>query len=118
MSHSLTPCEFDFLGDLCQDDHQIWEIFGFVRRHHKSLSEQEVFQLGQKLLLDWFQRGWIRVVDRKPNGYDKINWGDLTKLFEEIGAAATHQFDSTWWVEITAKGKEIYKSSKPTELNS
>ena len=34
MIMSLTPLEADFLGDLAQDDYDLWELFQFVRLHN------------------------------------------------------------------------------------
>jgi len=117
MKRPLSPLEFDFLGDLCRDDHQIWQVFEFVGLHHKSISNLEIFESGQKYLLDWLQQGWIDVVETK-NRREKMGSETLAKFFERTGISLMTQFDSTVWIEITSKGEEIYASSKPANLDS
>jgi hypothetical protein len=117
MSRTLTPLELDFLGDLCEEDHQIWQVFEFVGLYHNSISGLEIFESGRKLLLDWLQQGWIDVVETK-NRREKMGSEALANFFDRTGISLMTQFDSTVWIEITSKGEEIYASSKPANLDS
>jgi hypothetical protein len=114
----LSPCEFDFLGDLFRDNHQISEIFGFVKLHNKSLSEQEIFQTGQRILLNWFKQGWIQISDRKSNKNKIRNFDDFKELLEKMGNVKNCEIGLTYWIEITPSGEKAYESSKPAESNS
>jgi hypothetical protein len=117
MSRALTPLEFDFLGDLCEEDLQLWQPFDFVRVHDESFSDEEVFESGKKFLLDCLQRGWIDIVERKGTR-EKMGADALEKFFERTGISLMTQFGSTVWIEITSKGEEICASSKPANLDS
>ena len=105
------------MGDLCEDDHQIWHAFDFVRVHGKSFSDEEVFESGKKFLRDCLQRGWIDIVERKDTR-EKMGADALMKFFEKTGMSLMTQFDSTVWIEITPKGEDIYASSKSANPDS
>ena len=55
---SLTPLESDFLGDLAQDDYDLWEFFEFVRLHHPEDADRGLAR-GRELLAGWLSKGWI-----------------------------------------------------------
>jgi len=55
---SLTPLESDFLGDLAQDDYDLWELFEFVRLHHPEDADRGLAR-GRELLAGWLSKGWI-----------------------------------------------------------
>src|SRR5215469_15398252 len=58
----LSHLEEDLIGDLAQDDHEFWEVFGFVRRHHPNADNSEVLRLGRDLIESWNSREWIEVI--------------------------------------------------------
>lgn len=62
MSSHLTPLESDFIGDLAQDDHALYEVFHFVRLHHPDADDREVLRRGRELVAAWLQRGWLAVL--------------------------------------------------------
>jgi len=49
---SLTPLEADFLGDLAQDDYDLWELFQFVRLHHPEAGDGGLAP-SRELLSSW-----------------------------------------------------------------
>ena len=59
---SLSPLEADFLGDLSQDDYDLWELFQFVRLHHPADADRGLAR-GRKLLAGWLAKGWIEDAD-------------------------------------------------------
>ena len=59
---TLTPLESDLLGDMAQDDHDLFEVFQFVRLHHGH-DEAQVRQVGRALLASWIARGWLALAE-------------------------------------------------------
>jgi hypothetical protein len=61
MIKKLNATETDFLGDLCQSEHDLWEIFGFVRLHQPGLQDTEVLRVGVEMILRFSAEvGWKR----------------------------------------------------------
>jgi hypothetical protein len=61
----LTPLEADLLGDMAQDDYELFEIFQFVRHHHGH-HEARVRSIGRGLLASWIARGWLGLAQSDP----------------------------------------------------
>jgi DNA polymerase V len=45
----LSLLEKDFLQDIVQDPHELWELYSFVRTHHRQSPEPEVKHIGRNL---------------------------------------------------------------------
>jgi hypothetical protein len=88
----LSPLEADFLGDLAQDDHALYEVFHFVRHHYPDATDAEVLRRGRELVATWLQRGWLAV--RAGDAAEPAAaTGALLTLIDEHGVAGTYHFD-------------------------
>lgn len=88
----LSPLEADFLGDLAQDDHALYEVFHFVRHHHPTADDTEVLRRGRELVSTWLGRGWLVVVAEdlaEPATATEV----LLALIDQHGTAGTYHFD-------------------------
>jgi hypothetical protein len=88
----LSPLEADFLGDLAQDDHALYEVFHFVRYHYPDASDPEVLRRGRELVATWLKRGWLTVLVRDA-AEPVAATGALLALIDEHGIAGTYYFD-------------------------
>ena len=88
-SMELTPLESDFLGDLAQDDHALFEVFFFVRAHHRDADDAEVLRPGRELVATWLQRGWLAVLlaDGLP---PRPATGELLAIIDRHGVPGTY----------------------------
>lgn len=98
----LSPLESNFIGDLAQDSHGLWEVFEFVRLHHPDSSEQEAFSRGRELIASWLTRGWLRIAaDPKPPG--GISEGVLLQVIDRLGSKAMVASDELPWIDLSEK---------------
>ncbi len=105
MNTELSNVEFDFLGDLCGDDHDLWEIFQFVRLHEPELSERAVAMRGRDILISWLERGWIQITDSDAA---LMSTARLIGLLEERADSAADYFDYAPCIRITDTGRVLY----------
>ncbi len=99
----LTALERDLLGDVAQDAHGLWEVFAFVRLHHRGLSEPELLQVGRDLLATWIARGWLALgaVEEGSPAIERIE--ELVPLVDRLGPRAMDTFEGVPWLELGAK---------------
>ena len=99
----LTELESDLLGDLAADDHSLFEVFGFVRNHHRDASDDEVFRIGRELVASWVERHWLKLAG------DRSMWGaarspaDLVPLIDSLGTDATRYFVGSPWLDLASQ---------------
>ena len=96
----LSPLERDFLGDMAQDDHGLWEVFEFVRSHHPKASEVEVESLGRALIQSWSERGWLEVVDSAGHPTAAL---PLPALLDQLGHASLTADNDSPWLKLSEK---------------
>jgi len=99
----LTPLETDFLGDLAQDDHQLFEVFQFVRHHHGHEASR-VRAIGRALLASWIARGWLTVVSADHGAVPPSAATDIAHIIELVDRAATLDGEfpgSDTWLRLT-----------------
>lgn len=88
----LSPLEADFLGDLAQDDHALYEVFHFVRHHYPMADDREVLRRGRELVATWLERGWLAIIPEAAAEPVPATDG-LLVLIDEHGSAGTYYFD-------------------------
>ena len=109
----LSLLEKDLLGDLAQDDHQLYEVFEFVRLHHPELSEDGVLSTGRALVAAWVQHGWLALAG------DGAMWGaahsvaDLVPIIDRLGPAATRYFEGSPWLSLAPRAYADIEWLKP-----
>jgi hypothetical protein len=101
----LSLLEEDLLGDLAQDDHALYEVFGFVRNHAGSdrADSAHILPLGRTLLDAWIQRGWIAIAPnpKEPSLVDRLS--ELIPLIDSLGDSATEYFFGAPWLRLEEK---------------
>ena len=104
----LADIERDFLGDLAEDTHGIWEVFEYVRGRAEGLTDVEIFDIGRKLIATWAGKGWIRISD-KPLYRSQIRTLDDAMIrLDELGVMSTRYFDGAPSIDLTESAtKEI-----------
>jgi hypothetical protein len=101
----LSKLEEDFVGDLAQDNHGVWEAFEFARFHYPGAVKSEVWTIGRDLLNSWISRGWLEV--RSGVG-DPLPTSALTRLLDEgPGRAMQPLRDSLWLVPASRAFEDI-----------
>jgi hypothetical protein len=100
---NLTALETDFLSDMAQDDHGVWEVFEFVRLHNPDADDADVLRVGRALLQSWVERGWLRLAGDGPKWGTATSIGDVLRIVDRHGLAATRYFDSAPWLDLTPK---------------
>jgi hypothetical protein len=97
----LAKLEEDFLGDLSQDVHGVWEVFEFVRLHTPGLTDEKVFEQGVTLINRWFKSGWIAVSDSPVQPSTIRTEVELKAQLSQVGSQATRYFKNAPSIEIT-----------------
>lgn len=101
----LSTLEADLIGDMAQDDYDLWEIYQFVRHHYPKSSEEDVIAKGRNLLAEWSHRGWIEAyqndVEKTP-----IRGEALLRLVDELGRQAGSPADRSLRVSLTGRAYE------------
>lgn len=95
----LSTLEADFIGDLAQDSHGLWEVFEFVRLHHPALNEGEVYEYGCTLVRSWASRGWLTF--RRGDGSVLLEPEALQVLFSR--ATAMVASDDAPWLTLSPR---------------
>ena len=98
----LSPLEEDLLGDMSQDDHELREVFEFVRRHHGD-DPSTVRQVGRELLTTWNARRWLSVIDRPPAwpGYQAAGIDEVVRLVDKADSLGVDFRGAATWLRLT-----------------
>jgi hypothetical protein len=104
----MTSVQTDFLSDLAQDTHGIWEIFGYIRLHHPNLSDDEVFQEGLSILKRWWKNGWIELSKKPIQPSDIRSIDEAFTLMNKLKAKATKYFQNAPSIDITTTGMQEF----------
>jgi hypothetical protein len=98
----LTPLEEDFLGDMAQDDHALREVFAFVRLHHGD-DPATIRRVGRELVASWYERGWLRVVDKPPDwpAYQAQSIAEVLRLIDEAESLGGEFRGAETWLRLT-----------------
>jgi hypothetical protein len=108
MQVSLSKLEEDFLGDLSQDSHELWELYEFVRLHFDKVSDEEVLHRGNELLSIWVERGWLTA--RLSRNVPTILSGEqLLAHVNKLGFAAIDPEKGDLLLDITEKASKDVK---------
>jgi hypothetical protein len=112
----LSTLESDLIGDLSKDSHGLWEVFEFVKLHHPSGSDQEVFNRGRELLASWLARGWLRIAaNPKPPG--GISESALLQVIDRLGSKAMLASDELPWIDLSEKAfRDVSWLRKPSNF--
>jgi len=102
----LSELEEDFLGDLSEDTHGVWEVFEFARMHHPSFSDQEIFETGRDLLKSWIERQWLRLSDEPLYPTATENLEQMLAEVERLEIKATMYYGGAPSIEVTDKTYE------------
>jgi hypothetical protein len=70
----VSAWQFDFLGDLAQDTHGVWEMFAFIRLHHPDFTQAQIFGEAVKSLRLFRKNGWVDVAKRQNPPTDVKTW--------------------------------------------
>ena len=104
----MTSVQTDFLSDLMQDTHGIWEIFGFVRLYHPNLNDDEVFHEGLSILKRWQKNGWIELSKNPIQPSDIRTIDEAFALMNKLKAKATMYFQNAPSIDITTIGTQEF----------
>ncbi|TAL26874.1 MAG: hypothetical protein EPN97_18765 [Alphaproteobacteria bacterium] len=97
---NLSKLEEDFIGDLSQDSHELWELYEFVRHHHANAPENEVLIRGRELLASWVGRGWLKASKSRCDA--SVLAGDqLLAEVDKLGQAAADPETGTILLDLT-----------------
>ncbi|MFH1157903.1 MAG: hypothetical protein V1721_03335 [Pseudomonadota bacterium] len=97
---NLSKIEEDFLGDLAQDSHELWEFYAFIRHHYTNSSENEIIELGRELLSVWIERGWLDA-HRSRSDTTTLSGKQLVSEIEKLGQAAADPKRGTILLDLT-----------------
>ena len=97
----LTPLEEDLIGDMARDDHQLREVFEFVRLHHGD-DQRIIRQIGRDLIASWDARGWISVVGKPPTwpGYQARNIAEVLRLVDQAESLGVEFHGAETWLGL------------------
>ena len=113
---NLSQLEEDFMGDLEQDFHDIWELYQFVRLWHKDASEEEVLRVGNHLIESWAHRNWLVgyiVPEYISRDFQKQLIGEeLIAEVKKLGASAADPKVALIVLELTPEGKKAFQGPK------
>jgi hypothetical protein len=93
----LTELEADFISDLAQDSHGLYEVFFFVRHHDPTADDGEVLRRGRELIATWIERGWL-AVSRDGGASPLAGVDGLLEMIDEHGVAGTYGFEQAPWI--------------------
>jgi hypothetical protein len=104
----MNKIELDFISDLTQDDHGIWEVFEFVQLHLPELSLEEVLEMGKSLLSKWLADEIV--IARSGESIDSriLTTKDALLRIEEAGNEAVTWFPQAPWLQLGPKAQESY----------
>jgi hypothetical protein len=106
----LDKLEADFFGDLAEDTHGLWEVFGFVRLHYPELSDQRVFERGRDYITRWIDAGWIRISDSPLYPSTIRSLSESLEFLQRHGLAATRYLENSPSIDPTDEGLRVYES--------
>jgi hypothetical protein len=101
----LSQLEEDFLGDLAQSSHELWELYAFVRHHHASVPESDVQRLGHELLSAWIGRGWLKAA-RSRRDASTLTGEQLFAEISRLGPAAADPKKGTIVLDLTDRAAQ------------
>ncbi len=96
----LSTLEKDFLGDLAQDSHELWEVYEFVRHAQPDQQEDEVIGAGRKLLGMWLDRGWLKAVRSRTNS-NVLSGDEFLAIVDKLGLQAADPKKGTILLQLT-----------------
>lgn len=100
----MTTIEQDFIGELANDDHFLWEAFAFVRLHSPQYTDAQILDAGQQLLADWMARGWLTVTD---SASATLSAAALADAIDQLGVAALYpKRGSDLGLSLTARARQ------------
>jgi len=97
---SLTPLEADFLGDLAQDDYDLWELFQFVRLHHPEDADGGLAR-GRELLATWLAKGWIE------DALGNLDAQGILASLDQLGAKGADYSDRSPRLHLSRLGHAV-----------
>jgi hypothetical protein len=110
MVSAFDTLEADFFGDLAEDTHGLWEVFGFVRLQHPNFSEQQVFERGRDYITRWIDAGWIRISDTPIYPSTITSLSTLLDFMQQHGAAAICYLQNSPSIDITEEAEHVYEN--------
>ena len=110
MVSAFDPLEADFFGDMAGDTHGLWEVFEFMRCHHPSLSDQQVFERGRQYITRWIQSGWIRISDAPLYPSSITSLQQAMEFLQQQGAAATRYLENSPSIDPTGEALRVHES--------
>src|SRR5664279_2009097 len=111
MMTPIDTLEIDFFGDMAEDTHGLWEVFGFVRLHYPGLTDEQVFWRRR----DYITR-WIRISDAPLCPSTITTLSDSLSFLQQHGVAATRYLENSPSIDPTDEAIRIYES-KPSNLS-
>ena len=102
---SLTPLEADFLGDLAQDDYDLWELFQFVRLHYPE-DEDRGLARGRDLLATWLGKGWIE------DALGTLDAQGILESLDQLGAKGADYADQSPRLHLSRLGHAVVASAE------
>jgi hypothetical protein len=110
MVTSFDPLEADFFGDMAEDTHGLWEVFGFVRLHYPKLSDQQVFERGRDYITRWSDAGWIRISDAPIHPSTITSLTQAMEFLQQHGSEATRYLENSPSLDPTDEALRVYES--------
>ena len=110
MVSAFDTLEADFFGDLAEDTHGLWEVFGFVRLHHPDFSIQQMFERGRGYITHWIDAGWIRISESPIYPSTITSLSMLLDFLHQHGAAAACYLQNSPSIDITEAAERVYES--------
>jgi hypothetical protein len=96
----LSKLEKDFLGDLAQDSHELWELYTFIRLHYPEFPEDKIIRYGRELLTEWVGRGWLKISQSRGNN-DVLSGDELLAMVDNLGEQADDPRKGTILLDLT-----------------
>ena len=101
---SLTPLELDFLGDLAQDDYDLWELFEFIRLHHPEDADRGL-KRGRTLLASWLAKGWIE------NAEGSLDAEGILESLDQLGTKGADYAPQSPRLRLSRLGHAVMSSA-------
>lgn len=98
----LSKLEEDFLGDLSQDTHELWEVYAFARHHCPDASADEILKRGNEMLTACIKRGWL-TARKSRSDETALSEAQLLEAIDELGSTAKDPEKGVIALDLTDK---------------